>query len=372
MKIFRGFVAAVVLMGAAHVFHAHSSVLRKQTVTGDFDANGVVDFSDFLTFAAAFGQSATGDYAQFDLDGSGGVIEFGDFLVFAAAYGQSSTDPETGRVNIRDYVSAQRSGDCADYAWSSTAAVQDIQNSRNYDGLVDIEAADGTCTITSNAIPNHDFNDNSARFAHAVSEIGTTWEIPRNPTAAASPTQIELSSYDGIMLNGVVIDLLAAGCFGVGDGRIGCNDLSAPYRYDPMSPLANFGTDQHNAHTQPDGRYHYHGDPLALYGDGTAVSGVVGFAADGFPIYGPYFSDGGTIREAVSGYVLRTGERSGGPGGTFDGTFVDDYVFTDSGDLDACNGMEIDGQYGYYVTRTYPWVLACLKGSADPSFQKRR
>ena len=26
----------------------------------------------------------------------------------------------------------------------------------------------------------------------------------------------------------------------------------------------DFGTDSHNAHTQPDGAYHYHGDPVAM------------------------------------------------------------------------------------------------------------
>jgi hypothetical protein len=377
MKVARILVVAVIVIGAANVYRAHSSILHKQAVAGDFDGSGTVDFSDFLEFAGAFGQSAAGDNARFDLDGSGGSIAFGDFLVFAAAFGQSSADDgsgdaATGRTNIRDFVSVERSGDCADYAWSSIAAVLDVQNAKNFDGLVDIEATESTCTITSNAIPNHDFNDESARFAHDVSEIGTTWEIPRNPSAASTTTNIELSSFDGIMLNGVVLDLLAAGCFGVGDGRIGCNDLSSPYRYDPMSSLANFGTDGHNAHTQPDGRYHYHGDPLAMYGEPTSVSGVVGFAADGYPIYGPYFNDGSTIREAVSGYALRSGQRTGGPGGAYDGTFVDDYELSGSGDLDACNGMVVDGQYGYYVTRTYPWVLACLKGAADPSFQKGR
>jgi hypothetical protein len=377
MKIARILVVIAILMGVANVYRAHSSILHKQAVTGDSDGSGIVDFTDFLAFAAAFGQSAAGDNATFNLDGSGGSIEFGDFLVFAAAFGQSSSedgsgDTVTGRVNIRDFVSAERSGDCADYAWSSTAAVLDIQNARNFDGLVDIEPTDSKCTISSNAIPNHVFNDESAQFAHDVSELETTWEITRSPEEAASTTAIELSSYDGILLNGVVLDLLAAGCFGVGDGRIGCGDLSAPYRYDPMSPSANFGTDGHNAHTQPDGRYHYHGDPLAMYGEATLVSSVVGFAADGYPIYGPYFSDGTTIREAASGFALRSGERTGGPGGAYDGTFFDDYEFTGSGDLDECNGVVVDGQYGYYVTRTYPWVLGCLRGTADPSFQKRR
>jgi hypothetical protein len=305
-------------------------------------------------------------------DTSGATTSGADTNTQTAEDTQTVEDTATGRVDIRGAAFGDRSGDCAAYATSSIAAVMDIQRALGFEGLVDIAASDDACSLTSNAIPNHDFNDETARFATPTASLTTTWSIPRRPTAQAQTTAIELSSYDGIMLNGVVLDLLAAGCFGVGDGRIGCNDLTAPYRYDPMSPLAQFGTDAHNAHTQPDGRYHYHGDPLAMYGDlSSGASGVIGFAADGFPIYGPYFNDGATVRVARSGYTLRDGERSGGPGGAFDGTFVDDYAFTNAGDLDACNGMTVDGQYGYYVTASYPWVLACFRGTPDPSFNKR-
>lgn len=297
-----------------------------------------------------------------------------DATVDTASDGGDTGSP--GRTNIRDFVFGDRSGDCADYVTSSLAMVMDIQNERDFDGLVDIVVDGDACLLTSNAIPNHDFNEIGARFATDVGTLDTTWSIPRSPTFASEPITLELRSYDGVMLNGVVVDLLAAGCFGVGDGRIGCGDLETPYRYDPMNPAAGFNTDTHNAHTQPDGRYHYHGDPLALYGEPEAgASGVIGFAADGFPIYGPYFDDEGTIREARSGYTLRTdngGERAGGPGGEYDGTFVDDYEFTDAGDLDECNGMMVESQYGYYLTRAYPWVLRCLRGTPDPSFNKRR
>jgi hypothetical protein len=141
----------------------------------------------------------------------------------------------------------------------------------------------------------------------------------------------------------------------------------------------DFGTDGHNAHTQPDGAYHYHGDPGAMYDDsGNAASGVIGFAADGFPIYGPYIDDNGIIRRVASGYQLKTGNRvpqpgeGAFPGGGYDGTFIDDFEFTDAGDLDQCNGMTRDGTYGYYVTDTYPWVIGCFTGTPDASFQKTR
>lgn len=284
-------------------------------------------------------------------------------------------DMPDGVLDLRGYAFTNRDGDCASHAFIGAASVIDIQRDMMFGTMAQVVANSDTCTLSSNAIPNYDFNEQGVRFVTPVSELESTWTIPRMPTFQPDVTELELRSYDGLMLNGVVLDLLAAGCFGVGDGRIGCGDTSTPYRYDPMNPSAGFNTDSHNAHTQPDGRYHYHGDPSALYGalaDG--VSGVIGFAADGFPIYGPYVMLDGQVRMARSGYVLKSGMRDGGPGGAFDGTFVDDYVFDDgnTGDLDECNGMTIDGQYGYYVTNSYPWVLKCFKGLPDVSFGKRR
>jgi hypothetical protein len=79
------------------------------------------------------------------------------------------------------------------------------------------------------------------------------------------------------------------------------------------------------------------------------------------------------MREATSGYTLKTGERpttDSSPGGTYDGTYIQDYEFTDAGTLDTCNGMTVNGQYGYYVTSGYPYVMGCYTGTPDLSFFK--
>lgn len=54
----------------------------------DFDGDCVVDFSDFLAFASAFGRTANDDDfdGRFDLNGDG-EIEFQDFLIFASEFG---------------------------------------------------------------------------------------------------------------------------------------------------------------------------------------------------------------------------------------------------------------------------------------------
>jgi hypothetical protein len=51
--------------------------------------------------------------------------------------------------------------------------------------------------------------------------------------------------------------------------------------------------------------------------------------------------------------------------------YVDDYEYAAVGDLDECNGMTVDGQYGYYVTDAYPWVMRCYRGTPDASFGKQ-
>ena len=149
---------------------------------------------------------------------------------------------------------------------------------------------------------------------------------------------------------------------------------------DPLGTESKFGADAHNAHPQPDGTYHYPGNPNAMFDDnpGAAGSQVIGFAADGFPIYSTYFLDSGTntVRKAVSGFTSKTGSRgtesNTNPGGTYDGTYIDDYEYTNAGDLDACHGMTVSGQYGYYVTDSYPWVMGCISGTADSSFSKNQ
>ena len=52
-------------------------------ITGDFDGNGSVGFSDFLIFGIAFNSNDT----KCDLDGDGSV-GFSDFLLFALAFGK--------------------------------------------------------------------------------------------------------------------------------------------------------------------------------------------------------------------------------------------------------------------------------------------
>ena len=297
----------------------------------------------------------------------------------------NSGSDSTVATDISNTIFTKRVANCGEYAAQYTSSVRDVGENTGFEGSLTITVANNKCIFSSNAIPNHDFNDGSRSFVTKVSERSGSYSVTLAPSVSASVTPLSLATDNAVFLNGVKLDLLAAACYGVGpdplgEEKIGCNDVNQPFRYDPMSPLNNFGTDSHNAHTQPDGTYHYHGNPNAMFYSDTAIeSPVIGFAADGFPVYGSFFDDNGNIRKATSSYRLKDGSRldvsyqgnTYSPEGSYDGTFVDDYEYVEAaGDLDECNGMTIDGDYGYYVTDTYPWVLNCYRGTPDSSFNK--
>jgi hypothetical protein len=140
------------------------------------------------------------------------------------------------------------------------------------------------------------------------------------------------------------------------------------------------GFDNCLGHPQQAGMYHHHVNPKCLYNDAdnTHHSPIIGFAFDGFPIYGAYGYanvDGtGGIKRMLSSYVLSTATtRPGGPpvNATYPlGNMCEDYVYTaGAGDLDAHNGRFCvtpeypAGTYAYFLTidaslnPVYPYVL---------------
>ncbi|MCY0095967.1 YHYH protein [Hoeflea ulvae] len=304
----------------------------------------------------------------------------------AVAMAHPATAHETTSIDITNAIFAETRADCASYENRYSSRVTDTQQDRALTGAVHVTAFDDHCVLESNSIPNHDTGEGSGRdFVAPVTEISGSFRIPRNPKRHSSATALDQRSYDAILLNGVVVDILSAGCYrpdgnrvdANGNVAIGCRSTDK-WLLDPLGPGAGFGADIHHAHTQPNGQYHYHGNPMAMFDDQPGADGspVIGFAADGFPVFGSWFKDeSGAVRKAISGYSLKPGARpssASDPGGDHDGMYVDDFEFTGTGDLDACNGMVVNGQYGYYVTDSYPWVIKCFSGQPDPSFAKPR
>lgn len=282
--------------------------------------------------------------------------------------------------------------DCSAYTGGYTSSMTDVSTGRDFMGAISISANGNTCTITTNQIPNHDAGEGS-KFATDIAENSASFEITRSPKVASSSSQLGMGA-SAILLNGIKWESYPAACFDVGNepiGRenIGCShdNLDHPWRYNIGAvTLNNFGFDVHRAHVQPGGLYHYHSTPTALYDsqcEGNAVSPVVGFAADGYPVYGSCFKDtSGAIRKASSSYQVKSGKREKIGSYTtpykvgnvhsdnYDGQFIGDHEFvTGLGDLDECNGMTVNGQYGYYITESYPYVLACHSGTPSRKFR---
>ena len=97
-----------------------------------------------------------------------------------------------------------------------------------------------------------------------------------------------------------------------------------------------------------------------LEDENTSHSPILGWAYDGSPIYGPYGyqnPDGGTIKQLKSGYELSVDSTHRPPISVFpEGFFVEDYKFTNVGDLDVHNGRFCvtpdypNGVYAYFTT----------------------
>ena len=233
--------------------------------------------------------------------------------------------------------------------------------------------------IRSNGIPAHLVGRFPNRGnPNAISAQNHVYRIPANPKVVTEPTLMH--GQFGVALNGVPFDPGAAEFY---DGEPG-------WQYEPLSGAINLGIDMSHAHVQPTGKYHYHGLPTGLLEEVKLSpdnhSPLIGWAADGFPIYALYgYSDpedaSSAVAKLTSSYRLREGRRPGGnaPGGTYDGTFVADYEFVSgSGDLDECNGRFTvtpdfpDGTYAYYLTEDWPVIPRLHRGTPSRDFAHGR
>ena len=156
---------------------------------------------------------------------------------------------------------------------------------------------------------------------------------------------------------------------------------SSGWNYCALGGSIGLGLDENHAHVQPTGAYHYHGLPTGLLDHLNLTKGehspLIGWAADGYPIYALYgYAKKGSnnIIEHTSSYRLKKGNRptsSNGPSGKYDGTFVEDYVYQKGlGTLDECNGCFVhtpefpQGTYAFFLTENWPVIPRAFR--ADP------
>ncbi|MFZ1231791.1 MAG: YHYH protein [Thiofilum sp.] len=231
--------------------------------------------------------------------------------------------------------------------------------------------------IVANGISKH----RTGKFPNAgnpnsISVQSYTFKIPLNPKLTGQIKNIGLNNF-GIAVNGVTFDPTAAETY-KGDRT---------WTYEAMSGAIPLGVDANHAHVQPTGAYHYHAKPtLLLQSLGVSASKhspLVGWAADGFPIYAlyGYQANSKQVIPVSSSYRLKQGQRPKGgtnPGGTYDGTFLNDYEYVQgAGNLDECNGRMTStpefpqGTYAYFITNEYPMIPRCFKGSPSSDFMHR-
>lgn len=280
---------------------------------------------------------------------------------------------------------------------SGTTTTAGVQCSYSYSAFNNSASVNATSTanwscsgstrsLSANGIPDHAVgtfpnpgNPNtisaqtvSASFTLLPTYNGTATALggPRGPT--------------GYVLNGVKIDADTAGtCPSSATATSSCSLIgnTGPWNIEALGQTTfNFGTDSNNAHVQPTGEYHYHGMPegfITLRGGGAGKMTLIGWAADGFPIYARYGysvanNASSALKVMTGSYRLKTTVSATRPSTTLIplGTFLQDWEYVaGSGDLDECNGRTgvtpefPAGIYHYYATDTYPYFQRCIKGN---------
>ncbi|MEM9561155.1 MAG: YHYH protein [Actinomycetota bacterium] len=242
--------------------------------------------------------------------------------------GTTETDDDTT-------VTASSGASCAEVAASFVAGP-----SANPD-LPDPESSavceGGSVIVTANGIPDYTYIETSPGPPDAQDY---TFTIPADPAAAAATTSVPLVGPLGVTLAGVPI-------YGPTEGTGG--DVESI-----EGILMACGS-----HNGPTG-FHLH---LLGTSDTTdcdfspeeVASGpqLLGYAFDGFPIYtgNDQYESSWELTDA-SLFATDTWSAH---------THVDG-----SGDLDECNGrIDEDGNYAYYTTDAFPYVLGCFVGEVD-------
>ncbi len=251
--------------------------------------------------------------------------------------------------------------------------------------VYEMETVGDQIKITFSHTPNHTM---IGQFQGEQREF----RIPANPKPANTITEVPNTSFNGISgrvgyvfgiaLTGVLFDPVA------GKGWI--NICTGEYNYEwDLEVMINYvGLAYNYNNVYSPQRHDYHRTPIQQIRaaeDGTSHSKLLGYAADGFPIYYKYAYQNtddmlSNIVALASSYRIKEGCRPGdgisAPNGIHDGTYVADYEYIEGlGDLDECNGRWAktpefpEGTYAYYITDEFPSIPRYFKGKPSPDFE---
>lgn len=262
-------------------------------------------------------------------------------------------------------------------------------------GSSSITKTTGSSTVTyqANSIPDHKVglfgNEKGSLNPNAITSQSESYTITSSPQQTNTFTTLLNSSTGpvysfGVLLNGVELDPEPAEPF----PHTNIMDPNVNWEWNLEALNVNLGLDCNNAHVQPTGKYHYHGIPEGYVTEIGATSNkmtLIGWAADGFPIYYKYAystatDNSSSIIEMKPSYQLKSGDRGGdgstAPCGTYDGVYGNDYEYISSlGHLDEANGRigvtpEFpSGTYYYVLTDEFPAIPRMFRGTPSDDFK---
>ena len=277
--------------------------------------------SAMTSLAAADSQTGLGCDSDCNLDGR---VNVDDLLNVISNWGQAGCRSDQVGVDDLLLVIAEWNRPCHPFMDDHPLGIE-----------VDFMTEPGFAIIRATGLAEHamgPFDGSTGCFnPNTPSSQNDEWRIPVVPVPTDAPAISVLDTLGPIALY----------CNGVG--------FYNPYDGGTMEAPGNICMDDFNGHPSPDGRYHYH-QYSPVDGDiGDAHSPIVGYGFDGYPIYGPWESNG--ILAALS-----------------------------SNELDACNG-HYDGVRGYHYHSIsydlgvqyglpadgFPWGLGCYRGEPEGS-----
>jgi len=288
---------------------------------------------------------------------------FASLLFALAAPACSSSVSETGGSGGNGGTSgvggSQNPGDCP-----QAATMLDVEKAQGAGASYPKPTLNARCegdlfVVDTNAIPHYTF---VATTPNPLVEQNYQYKITRNPQVAQATTKLPLLGTAGFAVNGMPF-------FGPNEGAQPPDEAYG----DPIYNGLMDACEGHTAYT-----YHYHSMSVKCLSTNSLVaepwmnpdppaneaSPIVGWALDGFPIYGPQECTDEACSQVV---VLKSGyAQTGDP----HSNAWDAYTWQDHpGDpsfLDECNGHTgPGGDYHYHATSSFPYIVGCYRGTPD-------
>lgn len=246
----------------------------------------------------------------------------------------TTTSPRVGYLYVCSIPNSQNPPGRApwissDGTWDSTTKIA-VQGAVSWPSQFFVSGAGALLSIMGNGLPGHVTGvfpiarGSDPAFAfdanpNVIVANPIAWGLPANPQVNVSPTCTTLGAI-GVLLTG-------ARLFNASDA-------------DGRDAVAHEVQDSCDGHPQAAGMYHYHSVSrcVAPFAATAAHSPLVGYAADGFGIYGNLGDGGRSLTNA---------------------------------DLDECHGhlheVDADGarvmRYHYHATREFPYTVGCFRGT---------